>query len=567
MSGNQSSVSEIAKEISSGMDAEITSGCLSSSDCLNKSDETEKSSLDQNGLSNKIADQFAEQYVVKKPHHIKSISTNDSALRQTFNVLSLSKSMKSNSQTAISISDSASDIRSNDQRLLWSALKSKIQRELDRQIFNAYIEPLSLSFFDSIKGEAIVSAPSKLVCEHVERKFLGRIRSILCELAVVSEMRIGLRVDQQKIDQPDNNTAVVKRFKQPEHKKPLPVFDSSLSCVNPRYTFSNFVVGSNSQFCHAAARQVADGPGKSYNPLFIYGGVGLGKTHLLHAIGNSILESNPSTSVLYMSAETFMSDLIQALRCGKMEEFKNRLRKIEVLLIDDIQFIAGKERTQEEFFHTFNALYNSKHQIVITSDRIPQDITGIEERLRTRFVWGLIADMQAPDFETRVAIINRKASLDNFSIPEDVAHYIAENVSSNVRELEGALTRLHAVSSLQSTAISTELAKNVLSLMFKPKSVNISVDDIKGAVANHFGLKISDLSSKRRTRNLSFPRHVAMYLCRKHTTASYPEIGLLFGGRDHSSVIHAANVVARKIDSTEEVRVVLEEIEHRLKNS
>jgi chromosomal replication initiator protein len=312
--------------------------------------------------------------------------------------------------------------------------------------------------------------------------------------------------------------------------------------------------------------RVAENPGQSYNPLFIYGGVGLGKTHLLHAIGNAVLQRNPASSVLYMSSETFTNELIQALRNAKMDEFKKRLRAIEVLLIDDIQFISGKERTQEEFFHTFNALYSAKRQIVITSDKIPTDIPGIEERLQTRFSWGLTADLQAPDFETRVAIIKQKALLDNCALPENVAHLIAERISSNVRELEGALTRLHAVSSIQDIPISLEMAHAALKPLLQPKVVNVSVEDIKKAVAHHFSIKVSEIISKRRTKNLSFPRHIAMYLCRKHTTASYPEIGDHFGGRDHSSVIHAASVVSSKIASDHEIKALVDEIERILLN-
>jgi chromosomal replication initiator protein len=310
--------------------------------------------------------------------------------------------------------------------------------------------------------------------------------------------------------------------------------------------------------------RVAEKPGQSYNPLFIYGGVGLGKTHLLHAIGNAVLQRSPQARVLYMSSETFTNELILALRHARMEEFKRKLRAIEVLMIDDIQFISGKERTQEEFFHTFNALYSAKRQIIITSDKIPTDIPGIEERLQTRFSWGLTADLQAPDFETRVAILKQKALIEDFQLPEQVSHLIAERISSNVRELEGALTRLHAVSTLQHVPISMDMARMALKPLLQPKVVNLTVDDIKRAVASHFSLKVSDIISKRRTKNLSFPRHIAMYLCRKHTTASYPEIGEHFGGRDHSSVIHAATVVSTKISTDAQVKSLVDEIEKQL---
>lgn len=334
--------------------------------------------------------------------------------------------------------------------------------------------------------------------------------------------------------------------------------------LNPRYTFQNFVVGNSNQFCNAAAQRVAEEPGRNYNPLFIYGGVGLGKTHLLYAIGNAVLDRHPSARVVYMSSETFTNELIQALRNAKMDEFKRKMRNVELLLIDDIQFMCGKERTQEEFFHTFNTLYNAKHQIVITSDKVPQDIPGLEERLQTRFSWGLTADLQAPDFETRVAIIRRKAALDGVALPQDVAQFIAEKISSNVRELEGALTRLHAISSLQKVELSLEVAASALKPLIQPKQTSISVDDIKKVVSQHFGIKVSEIISKRRTKNLSFPRHIAMYLCRKHTTASYPEIGGHFGNRDHSSVIHAAGVVSTKVSTDEKVRDLVTEIERRL---
>lgn len=346
----------------------------------------------------------------------------------------------------------------------------------------------------------------------------------------------------------------------PQHKESL-FFSHGL---NPRYTFSSFVVGNSNQFCHAAAQRVAENPGRAYNPLFIYGGVGLGKTHILHAIGNALLASNPSARVVYMSSETFTNQLIQALRNSRMEEFKNKMRSVHLLLIDDIQFMCGKERTQEEFFHTFNSLYSSKCQIVITSDKLPQDIPGIEERLQTRFSWGLTADIQSPDFETRVAILRRKASAESFELPNNVAEYIAERVSSNVRELEGAFTRLHAVSSLQGRAITMELAESALKPLLQPKAINLTIDDIKKAVSEQFNIKVSEIVSKRRTKNLSFPRHIAMYLCRKHTTCSYPEIGENFGGRDHSSVIHASHVVSSKVSSDPQVKDLILQIEKRL---
>lgn len=460
----------------------------------------------------------------------------------------------------------------------WNNAVSRLQDEISAPVFNAYIAPLQFSSFNPETFEIVVLAPVNLIRNHVDTTFGKRLAGFLKVETGLSDIILRLDVDKDSQgifnSTPRAPYVVVKRSSLDQTSETDQSLeseggfsakgDSLPSNINPRYTFSNFVVGNSNQFCHAAALQISEKPGMSYNPLFIYGGVGLGKTHLLHAIGNKILDANPSARVLYMSSEAFTNELILALRNSKMDEFKNKMRNIEVLLIDDIQFMVGKERTQEEFFHTFNALYSAKHQIVITSDRIPSDIPQIEERLYTRFSWGLIADIQSPDFETRVAILKRKASIENFLLPPEVANLIAEKVSSNVRELEGALTRLHAMSTIQNIPLTKEFAVSCLRHLFQPKTVNITVDDIKKAVATHFGLKVSDIISKRRTKNLSFPRHIAMYLCRKHTTCSYPEIGEHFGGRDHSSVIHAASVVTTKISNDNKVRDQVVQIERAI---
>ena len=472
----------------------------------------------------------------------------------------------------------------------WALAVAEVCGNTNQHIVTAYIEPLAVDAAASSPERVIVRGPSRLVCNYVTSNFSSALRDRLAHFLECPELTLsiiprepGSAAEQGGADgssRRQNAPFIVKRVKpSPEE---LAAQDSKragitgspnaseneipeiYNNINPRYTFADFVVGNSNQFCHAAAMRVAEKPGQSYNPLFIYGGVGLGKTHLLHAIGNAVLERNPQARVLYMSSETFTNELILALRHAKMEEFKRKLRTIEVLLIDDIQFISGKERTQEEFFHTFNALYSAKRQIVITSDKIPTDIPGIEERLQTRFSWGLTADLQAPDFETRVAILKQKALNDDFNLPEEVAHLISERISSNVRELEGALTRLHAVSTIQHVPISMDMARAALKPLLQPKVVNVTVDDIKKAVAQHFSIKVSDIISKRRTKNLSFPRHIAMYLCRKHTTASYPEIGEHFGGRDHSSVIHAATVVSSKLSTDAQTKVFVEEIEKRL---
>jgi chromosomal replication initiator protein len=508
----------------------------------------------------------------------------------------------------------------------WSTAVSLLEAELDSQIYSAYFSGLSFSHFDPITQGFLVDTSSKFLCSHLDRSYASRINTLLREVTNLSEVHVVFRVrsltpeaallertqppryvvvrkpieiapNQLEVDLsvPSHSVASPSReavSPSREELRPLsspsqeiglqldsspflsnsssPIIPQphasplSVSPLNARYTFDTFVVGNSNQFCHAAAMRVAEKPGASYNPLFIYGGVGLGKTHLLHSIGNEVLRVRPSAKVLYLSSEAFTNELILALRNAKMEEFKRRFRAIEVLLIDDIQFICGKERTQEEFFHTFNALYNARHQIVITSDKIPSDIPGIEERLQTRFSWGLTADLQAPDFETRVAILKRKASLEGFFLEEAIAHLIAERVSSNVRELEGALTRLHALCSIKNIPITLESAAAAIQPLLHNRTVNISVDDIKKAVATHFSIKVSDMVSKRRTKILSFPRHVAMYLCRKHTTCSYPEIGQQFGGRDHSSVIHAAHVVSSKIPADVKIKHLVEDIERKL---
>jgi len=459
----------------------------------------------------------------------------------------------------------------------WELGMEDLKAQLDPHIYSAYIKPLRLASYDQEQAELHLIAPSRLVCSQIDGNFRGALEETFQNRLGDQNLNLKLSVDLDsaafKKDNAVSNGAysqggtadyvVVKKFKSAARTgtdKQLKL-DTNL---NPRYTFSNYVVGNNNQFCHAACTHVAEDPGAAYNPLFIYGGVGLGKTHLLHAIGNAALQKNPEAKVLYLSSEAFTNELIQALRFARMDEFKNKMRSIQVLLIDDIQFMCGKERTQEEFFHTFNALYSAKHQIVITSDKLPQEIPGMEERLQTRFSWGLTADIQAPDFETRVAILKRKASIDNFFLPQDVAHTIAEKISSNVRELEGALTRLHALSSLQRIPISMELASSALTPLLRPKKIHVTLEDIQRVVSEHFQIKVSEMISKRRTKNLSFPRHVAMYLCRKHTTCSYPEIGSKFGGRDHSSVIHAANVVTAKVKESAELREQIVLIERAL---
>jgi chromosomal replication initiator protein len=328
----------------------------------------------------------------------------------------------------------------------------------------------------------------------------------------------------------------------------------------PRHTFATFVVGGSNQFAHAACKAVASQPGRHYNPLFLYGGVGLGKTHLANAIGHEIVAREPEARVACVSAETFMTKLITALRRDRMEEFKSLFRRLDVLIIDDVQSLTNRERTQEEFFHTFNALHESRRQIVLTSDKVPRDIPGLEERLRNRFEWGLIADIQPPDMETRVAILEKKAELEGLDLPREVAIYLASQVDSNVRELEGCLRRLAATASLSKTGITVEVARTALKDLLR-STRSATIDTVQRAVCAHFGLRLGDLLSHRRTRSVALPRQVAMYLARKLTAESFPAIGERFGGRDHSTVMHAQKVIIERMAEDESLRSAVERIE------
>jgi chromosomal replication initiator protein len=335
--------------------------------------------------------------------------------------------------------------------------------------------------------------------------------------------------------------------------------------LSERHTFTEFVVGSSNQFAHAAALAVADQPGEKYNPLFIYGGVGLGKTHLATAIGHHLWATGSrARKVLSMSAEVFMNELISSLRRDRMGEFKEKFRRVDTLILDDVQFLAGRERTQEEFFHTFNSLHSERHQIVLTSDKVPRDIPGLEERLRNRFESGLIADIAPPDLETRVAIVQKKAALENLQLPPEVTLYVAQHVSSNVRELEGCLTRLAALASMSKSTITPEFARQSLRDLIRSHEAKPDVEAIQKTVSDFFHIRLVELKSKRRTQHIAFCRQVAMYLCRKLTDSSFPAIGAVFG-RDHSTVIHAYNLIARRISNDSAFRFSIEKVERELK--
>jgi chromosomal replication initiator protein len=335
------------------------------------------------------------------------------------------------------------------------------------------------------------------------------------------------------------------------------------SPMNPKYTFKNFVVGASNQFAHAACLAVAEAPAQAYNPLFLYGGVGLGKTHLLNAIGNHIAETS-DLRIAYVTTEQFTNEVINSIRYDKMMDLRKRFRNIDMLLIDDVQFLAGKERTQEEFFHTFNTLYEAHKQIVLSSDRSPKEIANTEERLQSRFGWGLIADLQPPDVETRIAILRKKSDDEGIALPEEVIQFLAANMKSNIRELEGSLVRLGAYASLTGQPIVLDMARNVLRDLIGEKKKIIAMDDIEEAVATRFHVKISEMKSRRRSKTLVHPRQIAMYLCRELTDASFPEIGRHFGGKDHTTIIHACKQIARAKEADSTLNATLESLKEQI---
>lgn len=478
---------------------------------------------------------------------------------------------------------------------LWAQSVAVLRKQLDPQIFTAWIKPLQIETLEISEREgtkqSVINfvAPNRFCRDHIERHYSDQIRSTISTLLNITSNELIFRVAQptktaglhnsagsisdsilnklqsQNSHQPQTEIAprAPQSSKPPaapqQQRRPVQNDESNL---NPKYNFSNFVVGGCNQFAHAVSLRVAEDLGAQYNPLFIYGGVGLGKTHLANAIGNSSRRRNKK--VLLVSSESFVSELISSLRSNRMEQFKTKFRSIDLLIIDDIQFIIGKERTQEEFFHTFNDLYNRHKQIILTSDKVPQELVGLEERLRTRFASGLSVDLQAPDYETRVAILIKKAENGGFELSEEVARLIAKHIDTNVRELEGALNKLQALSSLHQSPLSLSLAEQVLKSFTPTRQREITAETIQKVVAERFNVSINDLIGKRRTHNIAFARQVAMYLCRKLTGCSYPEIGALFGGRDHSTVIHANRSISEKAAADAQFTIDLDVIERRL---
>ncbi|WP_297635693.1 chromosomal replication initiator protein DnaA [uncultured Clostridium sp.] len=448
----------------------------------------------------------------------------------------------------------------SDLKQLWEKTLNIIKGEMSEVSFNTWIkscEPISMSD-TTIK----ISVPNTFTQDILEKRYKDLVvNSIKASCAKTYKIEFLVASEINAIEETNSNPKV-KKEKSEENQNPA---DDLTTSLNPKYTFDSFVIGNSNRFAHAASLAVAEAPAKAYNPLFIYGGVGLGKTHLMHAIGHYILQNNSKSKVVYVSSEKFTNELINAIKDDKNEEFRNKYRNIDVLLIDDIQFIAGKERTQEEFFHTFNALHDANKQIILSSDRPPKEIPTLEDRLRSRFEWGLIADIQVPDFETRMAILKKKADVENLSVANEVMVYIATKIKSNIRELEGALTRIIAYSSLTNRAITVDLASEALKdIISKKQGKHVTIEIIQDIVASYFNLRIEDLKSQRRTRNVSYPRQIAMYLSRKLTDMSLPKIGEEFGGRDHTTVIHAYEKISDNLNRDESLQHTIEELNKKI---
>jgi len=437
---------------------------------------------------------------------------------------------------------------------LWEQVLDRISHQVDTQIFETWFRPTKgVSFSQS---GLVVETPNLFFAEWLKERYLALANSAL---QAISSQDMGVEFAVAK----DMPPVRIPSDPFPVPHKPAPAIDDT-SPLNPRYTFTNFVVGNSNRFCNAACLAVAQSPARTYNPLFIYGGVGLGKTHIMQAIGHEVRQKHPHKKVSYVSAETFMNEMIYAIQHARTLEFRTRYRGVDVLLIDDIQFLAGKESTQEEFFHTFNSLYDAHKQIVVTSDRPPKDIPTLEERLVSRFEWGLVTDMQAPDLETRIAILKNKAELDGLSLPNDVLLLIADSTKSSIRELEGSLIRLLAYSSLTGREITLEMAREVLKDFLRKVPLSVTVDQIQRTVAEYFDVPLDAMRARKRTQTLVQPRQVAMYLCRQLTDLSLTEIGARFGGRDHTTVMHACDRIAKRIDAEPSLRATIEQLTARL---
>ena len=440
----------------------------------------------------------------------------------------------------------------------WDLIKAKLAERIAPQEFQNWVMRTALDSMDH--GALRVQVPDQVTKDFIEQEYTEQIHSTIRELNLPVEKIVYL---------PHAETRAGEAYSPSSPASPSssftgePVFASAAGQLNTRFRFDNFVVGSCNQFAHAAARAVADSPSRSYNPLFIYGGVGMGKTHLMHAIGRELLDKYASMRVVYTSSERFMNEMILCLRTNRMPSFQRHFRSADVLLVDDVQILAGKERMQEEFFHTFNELYDHQKQIVISSDSAPKSTPGLVERLRSRFEWGLMVDVQPPDLETKMAILDKKAELEGIVLPEEVRIYIATKTKSNVRELEGALIKLIAYSSITSSPITLQMAQQVLKYLISNGERRITMDSILRAVAEKFNLQPQQLKQKSNTRQITYPRQIAMYLMKDLTQASLPEIGRVFGGKHHTTVLHSV----QKIEKLRQTDTDLNRLIHSLIDS
>jgi chromosomal replication initiator protein len=444
---------------------------------------------------------------------------------------------------------------------LWIQVLQSLRDRVQQPSFGTWFQPTRAVDLDG--NTLVVQVPHKLAKEQLESNYLWLIRECLADIAGnaldVRFVVMDPAIRDKTLAATQETMSVGSVGSQAAVHKPAVV-------LNPKYTFDSFVVGNSNRFAHAAALAVAESPGNAYNPLFIYGGVGLGKTHLMQAIGHYILARNSSARVVYVSCEAFLNEMIAALSRKDMGVFKSKYRDVDALMIDDIQFIAGKDQTQEEFFHTFNSLYEAGRQIVITSDRPPKDIATLEDRLRSRFEWGLTADIQPPDLETRIAILKRKADDESLVVPNDVVVFIANQIQSNIRVLEGALIRVIAYSSLIDSEISIDIAKQVLKdIIPMDKPHQLSIEYVQQIVAEYFSIRIDDLKSKSRARSVAYPRQIAMYVCRELTESPLARIGEEFGGRDHTTVIHACEKIAKESRQDSALAKAIKEIMDRLR--
>lgn len=442
----------------------------------------------------------------------------------------------------------------------WQQVLSILQKRVSKPSYETWLTSTrAVKFTDS---QVVICTPNQFARDWLENRYTRHIADAIKDYnGKTVELKFVVESDEEEasfdLPPPPQNVPAKTR---------APIIDDN-SSLNPKYTFDTFVIGAGNRFAHAASLAVAEAPAKTYNPLFLYGGVGLGKTHLMHAIGHYVVEHNPNARVVYISSEKFTNEFINAIRDNRGESFRNKYRNIDVLLIDDIQFLAGKEQTQEEFFHTFNALHEERKQIIISSDRPPKEIPTLEERLRSRFEWGLITDIQPPDLETRIAILRKKAKAENLDIPNEAMNYIANMIDTNIRELEGALIRVVAYSSLINQDITSHLAAEALKDIIpssRPKV--ITIQDIQQKVGEFYGLKIEDFKARKRTKAVAFPRQVAMYLARELTEFSLPKIGDAFGGRDHTTVIHAHEKINGQLKTDQDLSKIIQSITEKIKN-